>query len=90
MGFSNKKVAFPWSGTIPQGWVHKPIPNPNSPKFVSVSGILAGIRTDGNSKRFHTDITMVTFLGPVPATYATQREYSIPRPMAKTNLPPQR
>jgi len=52
ISFVNKKAAFAWSGTILEGWTHKPIPNPNGPRFVSVSGILAGIQPKENSKRF--------------------------------------
>lgn len=66
---------FPWSGTIPDGWTHKPIPNPNSSKFVSVSGTFAGVKTVGSSKRFHVDIASVTFLGSAPLASSTPRGY---------------
>ena len=76
ISFPNKKALFPWRGTVPEGWKFKPIPNQNSPKFVCVSGLLAGISTEGTSKRFQVDIMLVTFLGSAPPAYATQSEYS--------------
>ena len=76
ISFPNKKALFPWRGTIPEGWKFKPIPNQNSPKFVCVSGLLAGISTEGTSKRFQVDIMLVTFLGSAPPAHATQSEYS--------------
>lgn len=63
VSFHGAKAAFPWSGTIPDVWRHKPTPNPNVPKFVSVTGVLNGIRAAGAAKRFHVDISSVTFLG---------------------------
>ena len=78
---------FPWSGTIPEGWTHKPIPNPNAPKFVSVSGTFTGMRTVGTSKRFHIDIAMVTFLGPAPPAPVAQGKYSGLRTMTQTDFP---
>lgn len=72
IGFHNQKVLFPWSGTIHEGWMNKPVPNPNSPKFVNVTGILAGVQTVGKLKRFHVDIVGVTFLGAVPAGPSSQ------------------
>ena len=74
VGFGNRKAPFPWSGTIPDGWHNKPVPNGNSLKFVSVTGILTGMRSGGASERFHVDITSVTFLGAVP--YQVQGDHS--------------
>ena len=51
---------FPWSRTIPEGWAHKPIPNPNAPKFVSVSSTFTRMRTVGTSSRFRVNIATVT------------------------------
>ena len=76
LGFQNQKVLFPWSGAIPEGWANKPVPNANSPKFVSVTGILASKKFVGTSKRFHVDIVSVTFLGSAPLAFTTQGEYS--------------
>jgi len=72
ISFPNKKAAFFWSGTIPEGWKHKPMPNPKNPKFVSVTGVLTGMRVAGVSKRFYVDISSVTFLGAAPPAYTTK------------------
>ena len=69
--FSNRRDLFPFSGFIPEQWTNKPIPNPNNPKFVAVTGILAGTQLVGTLKRFHVDIVSVTFLGPVPPSQGT-------------------
>ena len=75
ISFPNQKIAFFWSGTIPEGWKHKPMPNPKNPKFVGVTGILVGLRGVGASKRFHVDISSVTFLSPVPPAHTTKGKY---------------
>jgi len=87
VGFQNQKVVFPWSGTIPEGWASKPIPNPNGVKFVSVTGVLAGMRFVGTLKGFRVDIASVKFLGPAPPAYTTQGEYPNSRPTTKTDFP---
>ena len=72
--FPAQKAIFPWSGTIPDGWNHKPMPNPGGLKYVHVTGILAGTKGTGTSKRFHTDITSITFLGSAPPGQVAQGE----------------
>ena len=76
ISFPNQKAVFPWSGTIPDAWAHKPMPNPNNVKFVSVTGIFAGTRIVGALKRFRVDIASVTFLGTAPPVYTTQGKYT--------------
>jgi hypothetical protein len=66
VGFQGEKAVFHWSGTIPDGWQRKPTPNPNSPKFISVTGVLDSMMTVETTKRFHVNIASVTFLGPAP------------------------
>jgi hypothetical protein len=66
VGFQGAKAAFLWSGTIPEKWPHKPLPNLHNPKFVSVTGVLNGVKVSGAAKRYHVDITSVTFLGSTP------------------------
>jgi len=63
------------------------MPNPNVVKFISVTGVLAGMRVVGALKRFHVDIASVTFLGPAPPTYTTQSEYPNSRPTTQTDFP---
>jgi len=87
VGLQNQKALFLWSGTIPEAWAIKPMPNPNSPKFISVTGILAGTRVAGTSKRFHVDISSLTFLGSAPLAYTTQGKHSNSRTTFKTDFP---
>jgi len=87
VGFQNQKAVFPWSGTIPEGWASKPIPNPNGVKFVSVTGVVAGMRVVGTLKRFCVDITSVIFLGPAPPADITQGKYPNSRPTTQTDFP---
>ena len=87
ISFPNKKTLFPWTGTYPEAWSHKPMPNTNNPKFMSVSGILAGMRTVGGVRRYHVDITLPTFLGPAPPAYVTQSEYPMSRPITQADSP---
>ena len=54
------------------------MPNPNSPKFVAVTGTLDGMRGAGASKRFHVEITSVTFLGIAPQSYMAEGKYLHP------------
>jgi hypothetical protein len=75
ISFPNQKVPFFWTGRFPQGWKHKPVPNPNNLKFVGVSGILTGIETSGDTKKFHVEIASVTFLGPAPPAYTAKGQY---------------
>jgi len=55
ISFPNKTAAWKCSGTTLGGWTYKLIQNPNSPKLADISGILAGVRIEGSSKRFHVD-----------------------------------
>jgi hypothetical protein len=62
------------------------MPNPHNAKFVSVTGILAGMMAVGTLKRFYADIASVTFLGAEPLTNATKGKYLTLVPILQTRL----
>jgi len=84
--FANQRAVFPFSGSIPEQWTNKPMPNPNSLKFIGVTGTLAGIRLVGTLRRFCVDIVSVTFLGPAPPAYTTQGKYSSSHTLTRTDF----
>jgi hypothetical protein len=86
ISFPNQKVPFFWTERFPQGWKHKPLPNRNNLKFVSVSGTLTSIEAVGDTKKFHIEIASITFLGPAPSAYTAKVSTSVLTPVSWIRL----